>query len=335
MVESHLHGGAQKFTPGKDDAAGAGVRQKHYRCLHRLGRIAGGAGHAGRARSSAAATQRDWACNRVVYILVTRSVHLLPLGLRGRAREQHDDRGPGPAPGTGGVHGSTAEGRCGSRARRRRPARAQWQLGRFADADAWWLDGSRTLLLPNEHLRVQPAVPSGRSVQLALADVDRPVAFTLPLAAAGFQPAVTFDLADAPAGVARAAPVRRLAADRCWRSSRWLPASPSTSRRWLRLLGSAARQRPAGRGGPEAGRRRAARAPRRPISRDASWCIRDHGARRHPAELLARQRVAADVAVRAAHRSATCCRRTTAASRCTSAARRGCRSGSCATRTCC
>jgi hypothetical protein len=80
-------------------------------------------------------------------------------------------------------------------------ARAGWELGAFADADAWWLEGSRTLLLPNEHLRVQPAVPSGRSVQLALADVDRPVAFSHPLTAPGFKPAVTFNLGDRAAGV--------------------------------------------------------------------------------------------------------------------------------------
>jgi hypothetical protein len=75
-------------------------------------------------------------------------------------------------------------------------ARARWELGSFADADAWWLEGSRTVLMPNEHLRVQPAVPSGRSVQLALSDVDRPVAFTTPVAAPGFRPAVTFNLGD-------------------------------------------------------------------------------------------------------------------------------------------
>jgi hypothetical protein len=82
-------------------------------------------------------------------------------------------------------------------------ARAAWELGNFADADAWWLEGSRTLLMANEHLRVQPAVPSGRSVQLALADVDRPVAFSLPITAPGFKPAVTFNLTDraAAAGV--------------------------------------------------------------------------------------------------------------------------------------
>ena len=79
--------------------------------------------------------------------------------------------------------------------------RARWDLGSFAEADAWWLEGSRTLIMQNQHLRVQPAVPSGRSVQLALADVDRPVAFSLPLTAPGFKPAVTFDLGDARACV--------------------------------------------------------------------------------------------------------------------------------------
>lgn len=81
-------------------------------------------------------------------------------------------------------------------------AKASWELGAFADADAWWLEGSRTLLMANEHLRVQPAVPSGRSVQIALADVDRPVAFSLPLTAPGFKPAVTFSFGDRNAAVA-------------------------------------------------------------------------------------------------------------------------------------
>jgi hypothetical protein len=72
--------------------------------------------------------------------------------------------------------------------------RATWELASFADADAWWLEGRRTLFMANRHLRVQPAVPSGRSVQIALADVDRPVAFSLPLAAPDFKPAMSFTL---------------------------------------------------------------------------------------------------------------------------------------------
>lgn len=79
--------------------------------------------------------------------------------------------------------------------------RASWVIGSFADADAWWLEGSRTMIMQNQHLRVQPAVPTGRSVQLALADVDRPVAFSHPVTAVGFQPALTFDLEDKAASV--------------------------------------------------------------------------------------------------------------------------------------
>jgi hypothetical protein len=75
-------------------------------------------------------------------------------------------------------------------------ARARWELSAFSEADAWWLDGSRTVLLPDQHLRVQPATPAERPVQLALADVDRPVGFSLPLTAPGFKPAVTFKLGE-------------------------------------------------------------------------------------------------------------------------------------------
>ncbi|HEX2545320.1 MAG TPA: hypothetical protein VHL79_10595 [Ramlibacter sp.] len=80
--------------------------------------------------------------------------------------------------------------------------RARWTVGSFADADAWWLEGSRTVVMANQHLRVQPAVPSGRSVQIALADVDRPVAFTHPVTAPGFNPAVTFALQEQAAALA-------------------------------------------------------------------------------------------------------------------------------------
>jgi hypothetical protein len=81
-------------------------------------------------------------------------------------------------------------------------ARARWEMTAFGDADAWWLEGSRTMLMSNQHLRVQPAVPTDRSVQIALADVDRPVAFSLPITAPGFSPAVTFNMGEKAAGIA-------------------------------------------------------------------------------------------------------------------------------------
>ena len=59
--------------------------------------------------------------------------------------------------------------------------RVRWEQAPFADADAWWLEGSRTLLMANEHLRVQPAVPSAvrtpvRSSWMARCAVGEPTA---------------------------------------------------------------------------------------------------------------------------------------------------------------
>ena len=85
----------------------------------------------------------------------------------------------------------------------------EWEMSPFADADAWWLDGARTQLLPSGMVRVSPGVLSARSVQLAMAEVDRPVAFSEPVAAPGFAPPMTFDLADA---ASTAAVLRRFAA---------------------------------------------------------------------------------------------------------------------------
>jgi hypothetical protein len=155
--------------------------------------------------------------------------------------------------------------------------RATWELSAFAEADAWWLEGSRTVLMANQHLRVQPGVPSARSVQIALADVDRPVAFSLPLNTPGFEPAVTFDLQD------RAASVGVL-----HQFSGWLQSMLSQ----FALASSVAQHQPTlGSGswevlrGPEllavvdlklgAGVRPGAT----PADfESASWCIRDHGA---------------------------------------------------------
>jgi hypothetical protein len=80
-------------------------------------------------------------------------------------------------------------------------ARAQWRISSFTEADAWWLDGQHTQVLPNGMLRVSPAVLTQRAVQLTLADVDRPVAFTRPIAARGFAPPITFELVDTAAAV--------------------------------------------------------------------------------------------------------------------------------------
>ena len=79
---------------------------------------------------------------------------------------------------------------------------AAWTVAPLGDADALWLAGSHTQLLPNGILRVSPATLSGRAVQLAMADVDRPVAFTVPIAARNLAPSFRFDLADPAAAAA-------------------------------------------------------------------------------------------------------------------------------------
>lgn len=72
----------------------------------------------------------------------------------------------------------------------------RWEISPFAEADAWWLDGARTQRLANGVLRICPGVLSARSVQLVLPEVDRPLAFSLPLAVSGIEPPLSFHLND-------------------------------------------------------------------------------------------------------------------------------------------
>jgi hypothetical protein len=153
---------------------------------------------------------------------------------------------------------------------------AHWTIGPFADSDAWWVDGERTLVLPNGMLRVSPGTLSGRSVQLALADVDRPIAFSLPLAARGFEPAFAFDLShhESPLAVLR-------------KFTAWL--QPVLAQ--FALAAAVERQRPALTSGAwevlreskliavidlTAGTGVSPRATPADFE-DATWCIRDHG----------------------------------------------------------
>ena len=79
----------------------------------------------------------------------------------------------------------------------RRGEPVEWRLGALAEADAWWASGARTQLLADGSLRIGAGEPGGRSVRLSLADVQRPVAFSEPLAAPDFEPAYTFRIDEA------------------------------------------------------------------------------------------------------------------------------------------
>lgn len=71
--------------------------------------------------------------------------------------------------------------------------RLVWELARINEADVFMVNGARTQLLADGTLRVASGVPSGRSVQFAMAELERPVAFGRPLAPRNFEPELQFD----------------------------------------------------------------------------------------------------------------------------------------------
>ena len=73
-----------------------------------------------------------------------------------------------------------------------------WRISAFGDADAWWVNGAQVSLLPGGNLRVAAGLPTEHALNLNLSDVDRPVAFALPLAADDFEPRCTFDPVSEP-----------------------------------------------------------------------------------------------------------------------------------------
>ncbi len=67
-----------------------------------------------------------------------------------------------------------------------------WQLSSLGDADAWCVNGTHVKGLPDGTLCITPGLPSGRSIRINPAEINWPVAFSLPLNVPGFQPAYVF-----------------------------------------------------------------------------------------------------------------------------------------------
>ena len=76
------------------------------------------------------------------------------------------------------------------------PPAATWALSPLAEADAWWVNGARTLLMADGTLRIGSGAPAGHPVQLNPADVNRPLAFSRPLPPPPFEAAYAFELSD-------------------------------------------------------------------------------------------------------------------------------------------
>lgn len=72
----------------------------------------------------------------------------------------------------------------------------RWRLAPFGEADAWWVSGERTRAQEDGSLQVAPAAAHDQPIVLNLNSVDRPVAFSTPLAAMDFEPRCVFSLED-------------------------------------------------------------------------------------------------------------------------------------------
>lgn len=68
-----------------------------------------------------------------------------------------------------------------------------WHSGPFSEADAWLVCGERSRRLSPNTLKILAGMPSERAMLLNLGEVDRPIAFSLPLNSKDLVPLYTFD----------------------------------------------------------------------------------------------------------------------------------------------
>lgn len=125
-------------------------------------------------------------------------------------------------------------------AAREAPA-VQWRTGELAEADAWWACGARVQLLGDGSVRIGPGEPGGRSVRLSLAQVERPVAFSQPVASRDFEPTYTFRTDD-PASMAAMLSTMEsqwlaTTAARLWIAARLVEAEGALSQRIYHVVG--------------------------------------------------------------------------------------------------
>src|SRR5207237_4813641 len=74
------------------------------------------------------------------------------------------------------------------------PQQVSWRVSAFAAADAWLVNGARTQVLESGDLNIAPVIAHAAPVRFSLADVDRPIAFSEPVAGTDFEPTVRFSL---------------------------------------------------------------------------------------------------------------------------------------------
>ena len=75
------------------------------------------------------------------------------------------------------------------------PGAMVWEPGQMANCDAWWVNGARVQWMGDDTVMVPAGNTAGRPFQFHLPEVERPVAFSMPLACAEFQPVYSFQAA--------------------------------------------------------------------------------------------------------------------------------------------
>ncbi len=71
-----------------------------------------------------------------------------------------------------------------------------WELCELERADAWLVNGARSADAGEGRIRINPGVPTARSIQINLPDMDRPIAFSKPFKLS--VPCFSFDMASRP-----------------------------------------------------------------------------------------------------------------------------------------
>jgi hypothetical protein len=75
----------------------------------------------------------------------------------------------------------------------RSPGSPRWRTCAFGNADAWMVNGANVRVMAGGNLKVAAGLPTEHALNLNLSEVDRPVAFGLPLASGDIEPRCTFD----------------------------------------------------------------------------------------------------------------------------------------------
>jgi hypothetical protein len=69
----------------------------------------------------------------------------------------------------------------------------RWRVASFGDADGWWVNGAKCSVTDDNRLKVAPGLPTEHTLRLELNEINRPLAFSQPLAPQNLEVLCVFD----------------------------------------------------------------------------------------------------------------------------------------------